>query len=503
MAMAMVTGMVTGMAMMIVRSNSDHKPPPQLKASLSRLLCMGIVLGAALQTEPATAGDWKFDHSTTLGLSHVDRTGDDGYSGQVLQATPNLHLRGESRRTQGDIFYQPTISVGNGSTDPEFLTHQGVGTGRIEAVKNRFFIGANASARLTGSSTGGGQVDAINYNSSGGQQSYSLGLSPEYRQHLSRYANLVARSNFNWVTYSGNDDGGSDDSLGQTLSASIVSGRHFNRFNWSLNATQRRTLYDSDQKDPTRTNYSARLGHRFGPRWAVNGSIGYEDNDIQSDRDDTNGATWDVGATWTPNPRTSVSARYGDRYFGETYSGNISHRTRRTQLSAGFSRNVTNRREQQLADSFFFLEDSDGNPVLDQNGNPITTGAPNLRGTDEDFINTQFRGAMTITGRRTNVTIAGRISNRDYEVSGDDEDSYGLTVSARRDLGSSFNATLTGRTDHNDSNDTHEVRFSLSKNLSQRTSMAFNLGYRDYNADGSGDSYTEKRIGISFTTTYL
>jgi outer membrane protein assembly factor BamA len=51
--------------------------------------------------------------------------------------------------------------------------------------------------------------------------------------------------------------------------------------------------------------------------------------------------------------------------------------------------------------------------------------------------------------------------------------------------------------------DTYDVGFSLSKNLSPRTSTALDLGYRDYDTDGSGDSYTEKRIGVSLTTTWL
>ena len=468
-------------------------------------------MGVALQTQLASAGDWVFDHSTTVELSHVDRSGIDGYSGQILQATPNLHLHGEGGRVKGDIFYTPTMSVGTNDTDPKFLTHVGTGTGRLEAVKDRFFIGADASARLTGSDSSGAQVDAVNFNSDGGQQSYSFGLMPEYFQHLNRYADFASRNRFDWVTYSGNDSGGggSDGSRGQTLNASIVGARYFNAFNWSLNATQRKIFYDGDQDDDTRNYYDARLGYRFNPRWAVDGSVGYEDNDIQTDRDDTNGATWDVGARWTPNPRTSVGVTYGDRYFGERYSGDISHRTRRTQLSAGFSRDVTNRREQQLVDSFFFLEDGNGNPVLGPDGNPISVNNPQLQNTDEDFINTQFRAAMTITGRRTSVTITGNVSNRDYEVSNDSEDSYRLTVSARRDLGSSYNVTLTGSTDHVDGdgvdgdNDTQDVRFTLSKNLSPRTSTALELGYRDYNDDIPGESYTEKRIGISFTTTYL
>ena len=476
----------------------------------SCLLFTGVFLATALQSNLASAraGKWVFDPSSpvTANLDYVDRTGDDSYNGQVLRVAPTFRLSREGGRAVANINYNPTVAVGTGSTNPKFLTHQLLASGRLEAVENHFFIGADARAGLNSANSSAETVDAINFNSSNGQQSYAFGITPVYRHRLNRYANFVSSNRFDWVTYSGNDGGdGSDGSRGQTLNASIRSGRYFNAFNWNLNATQRKTFYNSDQEDQTRNDYTAGLGYRFGPRWAVTGLIGYEDNDIQTNRDDTNGFIWDVGARWTPNPRTSVSAEYGDRYFGDRYSANISHRSRRTRLSAGLSRDVSNRRQEQLVDSFFFLEDESGNPLLDQNGNPIVVNNPNLANTDEDFINTQLRGAMTITGRRTSVTITGDIANRDYEVSPRDEDSYGLTVSARRDLGSSINATLTGRTRYVDGSDDgdsdeYEVRFRLSKNLSSRTSAALNLGYRDYNADRSDDSYTETRIGISLTT---
>jgi uncharacterized protein (PEP-CTERM system associated) len=438
----------------------------------------------------------------------VDREPDDtnDNSGQVFQLSPRFRLSREGGRAVANINYSPTISVGFGDTNPEFLTHDLLGTGRFEAVENRFFIGADARSGLVGATSSSGFVDAISFKGDNARQAYSFGITPEYLQPLNRYASFASRNRVDWVGYSGNDDGdGSDGSRGQTLNASIVSGRHFNAFDWDLSATERRTFYDGDQDDSTRRDYGAGIGYRFGPRWAVNGRIGYEDNDITTNRSRTNGATWDVGARWTPTPRTSVDANFGERYFGERYSANISHRSRRTRLSAGLSRDVTNRREQQLVDSLFLLEDGSGNPVLDQDGNPIIANIPQLENTNEDFVNTQLRGAMTITGRRTSVTITGNISNRDYEVSSRDEDSYDLTVSASRELGSSISATLTGRTryvDVSDDGDTDEygVRLSLSKGLSSRTSAALNLGYRDYNSDRSGDSYTEKRIGISLTT---
>ena len=178
----MDTAMDTGTAMM-----SNAKPGPMVMRPVRQklaghvaLLCSLAVSGTGLMPAVAAAGDWVFDHSSTVKLSHVDRTGDDGYSGQILQGTPNLHLHGEGGRFTADVNYNPTISLGNSDTDPKFLTHELLARSRLEAVEDRFFVGADASARLTGSTSSGAQVDAINYNSEGGQQSYSFGLTPEY-----------------------------------------------------------------------------------------------------------------------------------------------------------------------------------------------------------------------------------------------------------------------------------------------------------------------------------
>ena len=162
----------------------------------------------------------------------------------------------------------------------------------------------------------------------------------------------------------------------------------------------------------------------------------------------------------------------------------------------------------QLVDSFFFLADGNGNPIVDQGGSPIIVNIPELEETDEDYVNTQIRGIVTVTGRRTTVTVSGRVSNQDYEETPRDEDRYRLDVSVTRDLGSNLHATLTGSADQVESNatsdnETYDARFSLTKALSPRSTTALTLGYRDYNDDAPGESYTEKRIAISFTTTYL
>ena len=52
-----------------------------------------------------------------------------------------------------DVNYRLTMSLGLGSTDPRPLAHNLVAIGEVEAVEDFFFLGANAGARLGGSSS--------------------------------------------------------------------------------------------------------------------------------------------------------------------------------------------------------------------------------------------------------------------------------------------------------------------------------------------------------------
>ncbi len=130
---------------------------------------------------------------------------------------------------------------------------------------------------------------------------------------------------------------------------------------------------------------------------------------------------------------------------------------------------------------------------------------------DEDYVNTQFRGAVTVVGKRTQVTLTGTVSNQDYEVSPINNDWYGASLRISRQLGSGYNASLGGdvRRSEDDNNgvksnsDTYSANFLLSKNLSPVTTVALDLLYRDYNSSNTDQSYTENRIGIWYRTTFL
>ncbi len=511
MDMATVMAMGTGTA---TETMSGSPKPVRIRFSLGSAASvwrvragLGLLLLSISVSELALGGDWLRSDAITAAATAVDRTGNQAQSGLVLQLTPQFGLTGRSGRSKADVNYRLTMSLGLGSTDPRPLAHNLVALGEVEVVEDFFFLGANAGARLGGRSSFAGPVDEINFNADGGRQSFSVGLTPRFLAHLNRYVDLVSNNAINYVTFSEDSAGGNGDSRFARLNFGARSGRYFGPWSWLADMSQSKTKYDT--RDDKRTLARLAVRYPINPHFLLRGGIGYEDNDVQTTRSVTSGSTWDAGMLWKANPRTNVDATFGSRYYGDTWSVFVRHRTRRSQLALGTSRDVDNRRTEELVDSNLFLVDDDGFIVTDPNtGDPIEAVFPDLQETDEDFINTRIRGILRLTGRRTTVAVTGEVSNRDYEVSQTDEDAYKLSVDASRLIGSDFFATAGGDFENTERQDgvdstTYTIRFSLSRQIARKTSVALNLLHRDRNSSFSSADYTENRIGVSVTSSFL
>ena len=114
---------------------------------------VGFLLLGISVSEIGLGGDWLRSSAITGAATAVDRTGNQAQSGLVLQVTPQFGLTGRSGRSMADVNYQLTMSLGLGSTDPRPLAHNLVAIGEVEAVEDFFFLGANAGARLGGTSS--------------------------------------------------------------------------------------------------------------------------------------------------------------------------------------------------------------------------------------------------------------------------------------------------------------------------------------------------------------
>ncbi len=474
---------------------------------LLALWAMGIFLAVALPKK-VNAGDWELSSALTGSATVVDRSGENSRSGTVFRLSPRLGLSGRGSRVNANINYRPTFSAGTSDTDPEPLVHNLVAQGDVSVVENFFLLGGNAAARVSSGSSSTGSVDEISFNADGGRQTFSYGLTPQFRARLNRHVSFVSNNVLDWVTYSGdgNRAGGSGDSHSSTLHAGLRGDRRLGRLRWQTDFSDRRTHFDD--RDDRRREATVGTSYVVNRKWLVRGSVGYEDNDIRTNRDDTNGVIWNVGGTWTPNPRTSVTGSYGVRYFGDVYSADVQHRAKRTSFALRLARDVSNRRSAELVDSFFFLVDEQGDILVDpETGDPIIVNIPELDTFDEDFLRTSLSGGVTVTGRRSSLSFTGTLEERSFEVSSIDEESLDFTIRFTRRISSHLTTTLRGDLSHTErdnsgDSDTYTVGVSLSRQLGRRTNASINLQHRDRSSDSSGD-FTENRIGVSLTTRFL
>ena len=511
--MAMDTAMDMAMAM-VTETMSARSIPGQMrhqgryieKRRPTRILADALIFSAMFLCNLAGAGDWDYSDSISVGVSAVDRTGSGAYSGEVYQVSPQFRLAGQGGRSSADINYRLVMSLGTGDTDPRPLAHNLIARGDVEAIEDFFFLGANAGASLGGNSSSTGPVDAINFNEDDGRQSFSFGVQPRFVAPLNRYVTLYSNNSIDYVTYTEDSATTNGDSTATRWNIGARNGRYVGPLDWFGDLSHRTTSYETRDDDDTRKKAEVGIGYRVDEQWRLRGSVGYENNDVQTNRSNTSGTIWDIGTRWTPNPRTSVDASFGSRYFGNAYLVSAWHRSRRTSLTLGLSRDVDNRRTQSLVDSSLYLFDEDGFIVVDPvTGDPIVASIPQVDSTDEDFVNTRLRGILNLIGRRTGVVVTGEVSNRKYEVSSTTEDSYILSVDAFRRLGSKYTATLGAGIDHTSyedspNSDIYSLRVALGRELARRTNVSLYLLHRGRT---SADDYNENRIGIILTSNFL
>jgi uncharacterized protein (PEP-CTERM system associated) len=102
------------------------------------------------------------------------------------------------------------------------------------------------------------------------------------------------------------------------------------------------TRYSPTNGD-TLGSYTTQVGrgiatYQYDPQLQVSARGGYESN--QYPVESSSGVIYGGGLQWFPSDRTQVSGFWEHRFFGSSYSAQISHRLPRTSFSASFSRGI-------------------------------------------------------------------------------------------------------------------------------------------------------------------
>ena len=310
--------------------------------------CVGCVFAAGfIRAEPLHFG--ASASITETYTSNVNYASEGQAKGDFLtsvSAAVNLggETSGKRLKVSGSIGLGQQLYVGQ--TQNNTIVPNVNLTAKLEAIENFLFVDARAQISPTFLSPFGAQP-ADNVNATQNrytQQNYSL--SPYLRGVLpSTTISYQLRDDSLWTIASkfGNASLGVPSTYANQFSASLSSPAR--PLGWSLDYS--RSYYDnglenvSNVGQGTFTSQSLRLSvpYQLDSQLQFSARAGTESN--QYPFTSSRNITYGVGGQWSPSERTHVGGFWDHRFFGGSYSLQISHRLPNTALSANFSRNLS------------------------------------------------------------------------------------------------------------------------------------------------------------------
>jgi len=397
-----------------------------------------------------------------------------GKSDLVMEVSPSISVSREARRLSVNLDYRLQNLVYQDNSDLNTSNHQLSAGLNSEVLLDTLFVDFNSSfsqqltdRRASGSSdgiSGSGNLSDV----------FSYSISPYWQQHLGDIADFELRYTYDMV--SSDSSGGDSDSNG--ISFDIENGPATGRINWNVDYDTQQIRYDDGGKSDTESA-DARVGYQLTRRLNTFVSGSYENNDFSGSRgssqpdDSTAGAgfTWtpsqDFSLTtlynkrldprpdedetfvsgdvfWAPTARTDINIGYDNSFFGETYSGNISHRTRWTRWNFSYDEGTSDFRSLVLQQNFIACPAGattiaqcrtlapgeallPGELLLGTNQGLLTTINTNI--TNDTFISKTGRASVSIVGARNTVTFAITDTQREFVADNNTEKDLSVDIS--------------------------------------------------------------------------
>lgn len=421
----------------------------------------------------------------------------------VTEIRPGVDISGEGRRTSIDLSYSLQALFHARDGDRDRVYHQFAGASSSELVRRTVFFDASARHRQ-GVDDLLGPIGADNITDTGNVRDVTtLSLSPYVLNRVGSFAESTLRYSHDRTWF---EDG--ESTYSNTGTWRLADGPSFDRFSWSLSAMYQE-IEAGERDTGTFATGSLRLGYALGRHWQVSATGGYEDNDYESAREDLSDTFWDVGVRWTPSRRTSMEARYGERYFGNTRMFSLSHRRRFTVASVSYSELIT-------TSSQTVLLPIGEVPIYDPGCPPTVAGCEPVGEvilfTDEEvnefFLDQRLTGSVTVTGNRQSVTLAGFRSEREFEVREQEETRTGASLSYRYRLGAGtrlqagagWSRNEFERVDRDD--DLYNASLQLVRDIGRTLQGRVRVRHQRRDSNEPAAEYRENSATVSLTATF-
>ncbi len=248
---------------------------------------------------------------------------------------------------------------------------------------------------------------------------------------------------------------------------------------------------------------------------------------VSLNREETGGDDEFIGVDflWTPTARTAVSGFYSNRFFGETYQFQLSHKTRKIANSIAYKDSVTSFGQQSLSSGLGFLVCPEGtsvdfsacfvptdpDAVLEDGQQLVSIDMPLLDVSKDQVLvrslihSTQYTSSKTTLNlnthwHRTKSLKSGALNNKNYDRE------FGGALSWGWELGSRTRFQMSGgwnkfeRNINLASEETVKEIYSraiLTRQFSRKITGSISYTFNKQNSSVTENSFDENRVGFS------
>lgn len=181
-------------------------------------------------------------------------------------------------------------------------------------------------------------------------------------------------------------------------------------FLWGLSGSY--SVDSSDLNEFSNSSVYAKLGTTLSQTLLAELRFGIERRDLEADEgsDLTANANageeesnvWQLDFTWTPSEFTSLTAGYGERFFGRGPTFELKHRVRNSRIVASYTRDIT--RQTASLDGISNLGGTLNPTISNPDSIELDNGSVASQ-LDEPFIDNRFRLAYKLAGRRSDFIV--------------------------------------------------------------------------------------------------
>jgi uncharacterized protein (PEP-CTERM system associated) len=365
----------------------------------------------------------------------------------VTQISPGIGINGETAKTKINFNYQPIFNHFDLGNSPDRVDQNLDGMATITPIADELRVDIRASANEAGASGNSSNQQGIIIPAAN-QILYYLGtITPHLTERYRDIATLELTYSINSTNTSVdgtksliNQGISSTDSLGQDAELTIGSAESFGRL--SLRADFKHTANTGSGMNTASTTDVDVLGgsYHIDRVYSLSGSVGYQSIDYPANGQTlpyhSEGLTWSVGLSITPNEDSAISLGYGKQQGSYNPSIQAGYALGpRTNITASYLVSVENQLSATLQNARFLTYDQFGNAVDSRTGLPFsavnqTFGSQNVLFRDKPAVinisHQLVRSSISLTAQyEVRTSLSGPASSTEV---------FGATINYTREF---------------------------------------------------------------------